>query len=221
MEKPLIIIILGPPGSGKGTQAKLLAKKFNLEYIGCGDNLRQRQELNDFTGKKIFKTVNKGKLAPSFIVVKILGDILEKIKKRSRIKGFVLDGWTRIIFEAIFVDEALDWYEWDKRVKIFFINISKKESLKRLSKRRQCKKCGQIIPWLGQFKKLKVCNKCKGKLIVRGDDNINSIKKRFEEYGKQTKKTINYYKRQERLSKINGQQSIEKVFQEILEKLET
>jgi len=218
-KKPLAIIILGPAGSGKGTQSKLLAKKFGLKYIGSGDVLRARQKVGDFTGEKLTKVMNRGELVPSFVVVKILGDDLEKLKKQSKINGFVLDGWTRIIFEAILTDEALNWYEWDKNVKVFLINISRKESFNRLTKRRQCKKCGRIIPWLGEFKKLKKCDKCGGELITRRDDRLESIKKRLEEFKNKTIPVINYYKKQGRLIKINGEQSIEKVFKDILKAL--
>lgn len=214
-----VIIILGPPGSGKGTQAKLLCKKFNLEYVGSGDILRARQKINDFTGKKLIRVMGRGELAPSFVIVKIFGDTLEKFKRRSKINGFVLDGWTRIIYEAILADEALNWYEWDKNIKVFLINISSKESFDRLTKRRQCKKCGKLIPWIGKFKKLKKCDKCGGKLITRPDDKIESIKKRLEEYKNQTIPSINYYKRQGRMIKINGEQSIEDVFKDILRAL--
>jgi len=214
-----IIILLGPAGSGKGTQAKLICKKFNLEYIGSGDMLRARQKVRDFTGEKLTKLMRRGELAPSFTVVKLLGDELEKLKKHSKINGFVLDGWTRIIFEAILIDEALNWYEWTKNSKVILINISRKESFNRLTKRRQCKKCGRIIPWLGEFKKLKKCDKCGGPLITRIDDKLESIKKRLEEFKNQTTQTINYYKKQGRLIKINGEQSIENVAKDILKAL--
>lgn len=215
-KKPLIIIVLGPPGSGKGTQSKLLAKKFGLKYVGSGDILRARQKVGDFTGKKLIKVMGRGELAPSFVIVKILGDELEKLKKQSKIKGMVLDGWTRIIHEAILADEALNWYEWGKNVKVLLINISRRESFNRLTKRRQCKKCGRLIPWLGEFKKLKRCDKCGGELITRPDDKMESIKKRLEEFKNQTIPAINYYKKQGRVIKINGEQSIEDVFKDIL-----
>ena len=210
---------MGPPGSGKGTQAKLLARKFGLKYVGSGDVLRARQKKGDFTGKKLIKVMGRGELAPSFIVSKILGDELEKLKKRSKINGFVLDGWTRINIEAIMADEALNWYEWDKNVKVILLNISKRTSYNRLTKRRQCKKCGRLIPWVGEFKKLKKCDKCGGELIIRPDDRMESIKIRLKEYKNQTMKAIKYYKKQGRLIEINGEQSIEDVFKDILKAL--
>ncbi|PIS17365.1 MAG: hypothetical protein COT59_00910 [Candidatus Nealsonbacteria bacterium CG09_land_8_20_14_0_10_42_14] len=213
-----IIQVVGPQGSGKGTQAKLLAKKFKLKYLGSGDVLRARQKLGDFTGKKLIRVMNSGALIPSFIIVKILGDEFENLKKQ-KINGLVLDGWTRIIYEAILADEAMDWYEWNKGFKVILLKISRKESFNRLTKRRQCKKCGRLIPWLGEFKKLKKCDKCGGELVTRPDDNIQSIEKRLEEYKEKTLPTINYYKKQGRLIEINGEQSIEDVFKDVLKAL--
>jgi len=219
-KNPLTIIVIGPAGSGKGTQAKLLCKKFGLKYVGSGDALRTRQKVGDFTGGKLTKVMDRGELVPSLMVADIWVNELEKLKKhRKEINGLVLDGWTRTILEAKLMDEALEWYEWDKNVKIILINISRKESFSRLTKRRQCKKCGRLIPWLGPFKKLKNCDKCGGKLIIRPDDKMESIKKRLEEYKKETIQAINYYRRQRRLIKINGEQSIEKVFKDILKAL--
>ncbi|MBI2038417.1 MAG: hypothetical protein HYT19_00645 [Candidatus Nealsonbacteria bacterium] len=99
------------------------------------------------------------------------------------------------------------------------MNISRKESFNRLTKRRQCKKCGQLIPWVGDFKKLKKCDKCGGELVVRADDSLISIKKRLEEYKNKTVPVINYYKKQGRIIEINGEQSIGNVFKDILKTL--
>jgi adenylate kinase len=216
---PRVIILIGPPGSGKGTQAKLLCEKFNFEYIGSGDTFRARQKIPDFTGKKLTQVMNKGKLAPSFIVIKIFGEKLDELQKEKKIKGLVLDGWTRTLPEAILIEEALDWYGWGKYFKVLLIKISKKESINRLTKRRQCKKCGRLIPWVGEFKKLKKCDKCGGELFFRPDDKIEVIQTRLEEYERETIPAINYYKKEGKLIVINGEQSIEDVFKEILEKL--
>jgi len=216
-KKPTVIIILGPAGSGKGTQAKLLQKKFDLEYIGSGRMIRQRQKAKDFTGRKLLEVSwRKGELVPAFLISKLWADRFEKLKQKLEFKGFVLDGSPRKLIEAELVDEALSWYEWQKNVKVFLINISRKESFNRLTKRRQCKKCGRIIPWLWEFKKLKKCDKCGGELVIRTDDRPESIKKRLEEFKNKTIPAINYYKKQGRLIKINGEQSIENVFKDIL-----
>lgn len=210
------IILLGPPGSGKGTQARLLVKKFDLEYFGSGEALRKRNKAGDFTAKKLIKVMSKGELVPSFVVSELWIDKLETFKKKSRFKGFVIDGSPRKIMEAKMFDDALKWYGWKKVAKILLINISRRESINRLTKRRMCKKCGRLIPWLGHFKKLKKCDKCSGQLIVRQDDKLNSIKMRLKEFKNEVMKVVNHYKKQRKLIKINGEQSIENVHKDIL-----
>jgi len=218
-KEPKIIIIIGPPGSGKGTQAKLLGKKFKLECFGSGDALRQRQKVGDFTAKNLTKVMGSGALVPSFIISKLWMDELERLKQKKRLNGFILDGSPRKIAEARLLDEAMDWYEWRKNMKVVFLKISRKESFNRLIKRMQCKSCGRIIPWVGEFRKLKKCDRCGGKLVIRPDDNLEAIKKRLEEFKTEVILVINYYKKQGKLIEINGEQSIKNVFDDILKSL--
>ena len=217
---PLMVILLGPPGSGKGTQARLLCKKFGLEYFGSGEELRKRQLIKDFTGKKLKEVMNRGEWVPESVIIKIWLERLEALKKKRDFKGFLYDGGPRKILEAKLFDIALKWYEWEKKFKVIFIKISDKEAISRLTKRRQCKKCKRLIPWIGKFKKLKKCDKCGGKLEVRADDKLKAIKKRLDEFKEHTIPVINYYKKQGKVVEINGQQSIEKVFQDILKSLQ-
>jgi adenylate kinase len=163
--------------------------------------------------------MGSGALVPSFIISKLWMDELEKLKQKERFNGFVFDGSPRKIAEAKLFDEALDWYEWQKNMKIVFLNISKKESLNRLTKRRQCKSCGRIIPWVGEFKKLKKCDKCGGELVTRVDDKLKAIEKRLEEFKNEVIPVIKHYKEQGKLIEINGEQSIENVFADILKAL--
>ena len=219
-ENPKVFIIIGPAGSGKGTQAKLLQQRFKLEYLDCGGAVRKRQKVNDFTGRKLLEiSWRKGELVPSFLISDLWVDRLEKLKNKNHFRGMVLDGWNRTFLEAQLLDESLEWYEWNKNVKVILINLSNKESFNRLTKRRQCRKCGRIVPWLGSFKELKRCDKCGGELFVRRDDKLKAIKMRLAEYKKETIPTINYYRKQKRLIEINGEQSIEDVFKEILKKI--
>ena len=218
--KPLVIIILGRPGCGKGTQAKLLVKKFGLEYFGMGDKLRGRQRIKDFTGRKISKVMEKGKLVPSFVAAKLWIDAMEKLKEKQEFKGCVFDGCPRRVAEAKFFDDALEWYEWAERKKIVLIDISEKEALKRLTKRRICRDCKRLIPWVGEFKKIKRCDKCGASLIIRTDDKPRAIKKRLEVFKKEVIPVLNYYRKQGRLIKVNGAQSIENVFKDILKAIQ-
>ncbi len=216
-KNPLVIIILGPQGSGKGTQAKLLQKKFNLEYIGSGDLVRKRQKVNDLTGRKLLEvSAKKGKIIPTFLMSKLWADKFEKLKQKSEFNGFVFDGSPRKLIEATLVEEALNWYEWNKNVKIILIDISRKESIWRLTKRRICKDCGRVLPYMGEFRKLKKCDKCGGELITRTDDTVEGVKERLSWYKTDVMPVVNYYKKQGRLIKINGEQSIENVFKDIL-----
>ncbi len=218
-KNPLILIIYGPAGSGKGTQAKLLIEKFGLEYFGSGVTLRKRQKVGDFTGNKLKQVMNKGEWVSENTIVKLWMDNLEQCKKKNNFNGWLYDGGARKLLEAQFLNIALKWYEWDKNVKIVYVHISKKEAFNRLTKRRQCKKCGELIPWLGEFKAMKICPKCGGELVYRLDNKLDAIKKRLAEFKKHTIPAMNYLKREFGLIKINGEQSIENVFKDILKVL--
>lgn len=218
-KNPLVVIFLGKPGSGKGTQAELLGQKLDLDYIGSGDLLRARKIINDFTGEKLKKIIDTGGLAPTPVVFKLWLDKFEELKKRKNLKGFVMDGSPRKILEAYLVDEALEWYEWNKNVKVMLIDISNKEAIWRLTKRRICKECGEIVPYVGKFREIKNCPKCKGKLIQRADDTVARARRRLNWFKTDVQPVINFYRKTKRLIKINGEQSIEDVFKDILKVL--
>ncbi|XOA42902.1 MAG: adenylate kinase family protein [Candidatus Nealsonbacteria bacterium] len=211
-----VIIILGPPGSGKGTQAKLLKKKFGLEYVGSGDLLRARKKKKDFTGIKISKEIDQGKRVPTPVIFKIWMDEFEKFKKKEEFKGIIIDGSPRTDLEAEMVEQALGWYGWTKNKRVLLIEISQREVIKRLTKRRMCRECGRIIPFIGEFKKLKKCDKCGGDLFTRRDDSIEGVKKRLAWYKTDVKPAVRYYQKRGELIKINGEQSIEDVFKDVL-----
>ena len=219
MRNPKVIVVLGRAGSGKGTQAKLLYDKFGLSYFGAGDALRKRQKVNDFTAKKLIKVMGRGELAPSFVISKLWIDEFEKLKKITGFKGVVCDGSPRKIVEAKYFDEALEWYEWSNTTKVILIDISEKESFKRLTKRRICQKCKKLIPYINEFKKLKKCDSCQGPLAVRADDKPSAIRQRLDMFKKEVMPVINYYKERGELIRINGEQSIEDVFKDILKSL--
>lgn len=216
MKKPLIITLLGKSGSGKGTQAGLLRDKFGLDYINTGDLLRARSKKKDFTGKKLASSLVSGEVAPTAVVFKLWLNEVEKLKTKKNLKGIVLDGNPRKILEAYLQDEAFKWYEWNKNRKIILIDISNKEAIWRLTKRRICKRCKEAIPFIRHFRKLKKCPKCGGELIQRSDDTLEAVKKRLSWFKTDVQPVINYYRRTGRLIKVNGEQSIEDVFKDIL-----
>ncbi len=215
----LIILLFGKSGAGKGTQADLLVEKMGLEYIGSGDLLRARKNKADFTGKKIAEVMQKGGLIPTPVIFKLWVDKVDNLKGKKNLKGFIIDGSPRKIFEAYLMDELLEWYEWKENLRLVLIHISDREAIWRLTKRRQCTKCKEIIPFVGEFRKIKKCPKCGGKLVKRSDDTLAAVKNRLKWFKTDVQPIINYYRRTGRLLKINGEQSIENVFKDVLKAL--
>ncbi len=214
-----IFLFIGPSGCGKGTQAKLLIKKLGLEYLETGQLLRNYQKNNNFSGKKLIKVMNRGDFVPSFFVASLWLNELEKIKDIQGIKGLLLDGVCRKLMEAKILDQALNWYEWSEMVKVIFINISKEESILRLTKRRICEGCKKTIFPLENLESNKTCHQCGGRLEIREDDKKESIIKRLENFDKETLPVINFFRKQKKLIEVNGEQSVKDVFEEILIKI--
>jgi adenylate kinase len=213
-KKSQIFILLGRSGCGKGTQAKLLLESFNLSYLSSGDLLRERSQEGDFTGEKLKKVMDGGDLVPTPIMFSVWAKKIEGLKQKVDKQGLVIDGSPRSLGEAKLMDSVFKWYEWSQ-VKIFLLDISEEEALGRLTKRRICKKCGRLIPWVGEFKKLKKCDKCGGELETRFDDKPKAIKARLDFYNKDVQPAVDYYQKQGRLMKIDGEQSIDDVYKEI------
>ena len=212
--KPKIIILLGRSGSGKGTQAKLLIDDFGFDYLGTGDLLRERVKENDFSGKKLKQEMDKGERVSTYYVFQLWGKAAEKIKEKPNLKGIIIDGSPRSLLEAELMDGLLDWYEWEN-IKVILIDISSKEAFDRLTKRRMCKMCGRLIPWVGTFKDLKVCDQCGGELIERADDAPAAIRRRMDYFKKDVEPAIEYYQKRKRLIEIDGEQSIEDVYRDV------
>jgi len=219
--KPQILILLGRSGSGKGTQAKLLQKQFGLEYVGSGDLLRNRKKTDDFTGRKISEVIDRGVFVCTAIIFKLWIDKWEELKANNEFSGFIIDGSPRKVIEAELIDQALEWYEWDKYLKVILVDLSREEAFTRLSKRRICKNCGNFVPYIGEFKNLKKCDKCGGEFITREDDTPEGINKRQDEFEEKTLPVIEYYERSGCLARVNGAQGIEEVHRDIIAAIES
>jgi len=181
--------------------------------------LRARRTTKDFTGKKISEVMKKGGLIPTPVIFKLWVDRVDKLKSKKNLKGFIIDGSPRKIFEVYLMDELLEWYEWKENLRLVLIHISDKEAIWRLTKRRQCEKCKEIIPFVGEFRKVKKCPKCGGRLVKRSDDTLAAVKNRLKWFKTDVQPIINYYRRTGRLIKINGEQPIEGVFKDVLKSL--
>ena len=218
MSKPLNFTLIGRSGSGKGTQAKLLIKHFgNLFYVSTGDLFRNLSKADTDTGAKIRKIIKEGGLPFDDLAATLwMHELSYNLKEEQ---GFILDGAPRRVNEAQTLDRFLDFLERKETTFNLLIDISREEALGRLSKRRICKKCGRLIPWVGEFKELKVCDKCGGELVSRPDDTPEAINSRLDFYDERVSEVVKYYDDQNRLIKINGEQTIEYVFKDILKAL--
>jgi len=213
--KNINIIIMGPQGSGKGTQARMLAEKFDLQIFETGSVLREIASQDTEIGRKLNEIMHvKGNIVPwDFMKEKILGQKLSELDKN---KGIIFDGTPRIIEEAEFWNEKFK--ETDRKIDyIFYVDISKKESVKRLSVRKQCRENKHSLVVGKDLKEEDVkCPICGSEVYRRKDDTPEKILIRLEWSRKLLSPVIEYYKNREMLMKINGEQSVENVFKEIL-----
>lgn len=221
MEKaPLILILLGKSGSGKGTQVNLLKDKLGLDFLGTGALLRERKKTEDFSGKKISEVIDNGGIVPPPVVFKLWMDKFEAFKnKGDAFKGVILDGSPRKLREAWLMDDALAWFGWDKRVKILLIDISDEEAVNRIAKRKICPKCGNIVI-VSESSDSETCSQCGEKLIIRPEDTVEGTKKRLAWFHEEVGETIKHYDSMNRLIRINGEQSVEGVFNDIMKEIE-
>lgn len=210
------LIILGPQGSGKGTQAKLLVEKWGLFYLEGGQILRDLSKGKTPLGEQIASFINKGELVPDQIMVDVLKTFLTEDNFK---KGILFDGFPRNLSQAHLLDEELKNYQVviDK---VIFLNISFQESLKRLRARRSCPRCGQNYNLVTMPPKNdELCDKCGSQLTTRPDETGAVIKERLEIYQKETLPLVELYQQKGVLVEINGEQSVEAIHQEILKKI--
>lgn len=196
------IILLGKPGSGKGTQAEALEKKFF--HISAGDLIREEIQKGTKKGKKYAKIINKGYLLPDEEVLKL---VLKKIKGKRNI---LFDGYPRTVKQARLLEKSKI-----KISKVIYLDVPDNIIIKRLSNRLSCK-CGAVYHKISNPpKKKNKCDICGSKLYVRDDDRPSVVKKRLYVYNKETRPLINYYKKKKILFKVNGDRDIKKIYQDI------
>lgn len=217
--KPLSFALIGRSGCGKGTQGDLLMKHFgNLFDVSTGGLLRDLAKLDTSAGKGIKKILEAGGLAPDFVIIGLwMRELCNNLKDDQ---GILLDGAPRRVIEAQAIDEFMEFLDRKGTFFPILLDVSREEALNRLTKRRICKKCGKLIPWIGDFKKLEKCDACGGELFNRPDDNPQAINNRLDYYEEKVVQVISYYKERNKLVSINGEQPIEKVFQDILKAIQ-
>ncbi len=212
------IIILGPQGSGKGTQAELLAKKFKLEHIDMGRYLREAASLKTSLGREINEIINIKKELVSDRILKKVVEI--KLKELPREQGIVFDGVPRNKNQLVYVEEVIT--EVGRKINLVIaLDLSEAESIERIATRRVCSQCKKAyILGKDQEAKSGICSQCGGLVVQRVDDTPEGVKKRLRIFKEETLPIINYYQKQDKLIKIDGDQSIEKVFQSIVKKID-
>lgn len=206
------LILLGPPGAGKGTQASGIVDKYNVPHISTGDIFRKNIKENTELGKKAKEYLDSGKLVPDELVVAIVED---RLKEDDTKKGFLLDGFPRTVFQAEALDKFLQSID-SKIDAVVNIEVDKSILVGRAVGRRICKNCGATFHIeFNPPRKSDMCDVCGGELYQRSDDNEETVSKRIEVYLNETQPLIDYYKGQDILLTIDGEQDIKKVFQDI------
>lgn len=207
------IILLGPPGAGKGTQAKRLIDKYGIPQISTGDMLRAALKEGTPLGLEAKKYMDAGTLVPDSVVI---GLVKERIQKPDCTKGYMLDGFPRNVSQA----EALDKMLAELGMKIdhvVSIEVPNSELMGRLTGRRTCRACGAgFHVMFDPPKKDGVCDKCSGELYQRDDDNEQTVSSRLKVYDDQTKPLIDYYVKQEKIRSVDGVGDMQDIFGRIV-----
>lgn len=208
------LILLGPPGSGKGTQANLLQRKFRVPKISTGDILRAAVGDQTELGEKAKVFMDQGQLVPDEIVV---GLIKERIGEADCVDGFILDGFPRTIVQAEKLDETLSALGQELGT-VVDLEVDRQELLVRLVGRSTCKNCGTMYHRTTRPpEKPGACNECGGELYQRPDDNEATIVKRLAVYEKETAPLKEFYRKQKKLKSLNGSGSVEEIFSRVCE----
>ena len=208
------IMFIAPPAAGKGTQAELVVEKYHIPHISTGDILREISKEDSEIGNYVKETLASGKLVKDEITYQLIEDRLSKDDCK---KGFIIDGFPRNIDQA---------YEYDKILKnlgyevgnVILINIDKKTLEKRITGRRLCENCNAIYNINDEKSSPKVesvCDECGGKLYQRTDDNLEAFETRYAMYQEKTEPIIDHYRKQNVLKEVDGNDTVENIFNKI------
>lgn len=204
------IILIAPPGAGKGTQAKMLCSKFNMVHISVGDLLRSEIQKNNDLSKSLKQRMQDGKLVEDELILQIMK---ERLNKSDLCKGFILDGFPRNINQAINLDKITD-----KINAVIYLEVSKKELERRILGRLVCTNCGssysEVVEELKPINNY-ICDNCNSKLEKRLDDTIEIFNNRYDTYLKETYPILEFYKKQNKLYTISSLNK-EQIFNEIV-----
>lgn len=214
----MYILLMGPPGAGKGTQAERLIDKYNIPHISTGDMFRAAVSQGTELGKEAKRYMDAGGLVPDVVTI---GIVREGLSKPECANGFMLDGFPRTEEQAVALDGILAELGI-KLTGVININVPDSELVGRVTGRRICKNCGATFHVSFNPTKVEgVCDKCSGALYQRNDDKEETVKNRLQAYHAQTEPLIEYYKKQGVYTEIDGLQAIDKVFADVVAALES
>ena len=210
------VVLLGPPGAGKGTQAKLLQEKFAACQISTGDILRQAIADQTPLGKEARQYVSRGALVPDDVIVKL---VAERLKEPDCVKGFILDGFPRTIPQAENLDRILKQMGLGLN-RVLSVQVPQPVIIERLAGRRTCKGCGALSHVaFSPTKKAGVCDQCGGEIYQRADDQEETVANRLRVYENQTAPLIDYYRQRNLLREINGVGSVDEIRRRVVDAL--
>lgn len=211
-----IIVIIGAPGAGKGTQSRLLSEKYGYPQISTGDILREMAREATPLGQKVKETMAAGRLVSDEILAEV---IRERTSQPDCANGYILDGYPRTLNQANQLEELAS--KQDKQIRLARIVVSEDVLFKRMTGRRACPVCGEIYNIYFRPPKFdEICDLDGAALTQRSDDNPESVSKRFEEYKRSTAPLIDYYRQSGRLIEIDGELPVTEVFGKLLAAIE-
>lgn len=211
-QEPTYIILMGPPASGKGTQAERLSATLDLPHVASGDLFRYNLKNETDLGLKAKSYMERGALVPDDITIAM---VLDRLARPDCEKGAMLDGFPRTVAQATALEEALEAQDHAIDV-VLNIQVPEEELIQRVTGRRLCRNCGASYHIkFNPPQQPGVCDKCGGELYQRDDDTEAVARKRLEVYEEQTKPLVDYYDKQGLLVNIDGNQSIDQVTQDL------
>ena len=213
----MIIVLFGPPGAGKGTQAERISREMGIPHIATGDMFREAVAKGTELGRKAQEYMRRGELVPDEIVNEM---VRERISMPDCSKGFILDGYPRTVNQAKALDEMLA--EMGRKVDVVLnLSVSDDEVVKRLSYRRICRRCGAIYHLINNPPRREgVCDRCGGELYQREDDREEVIRRRLRVYYEQTEPVLRYYAERGILRDIDGNGTVDEVWERVKKALE-
>ena len=211
------VVFLGPPGAGKGTQAKFLEKKYGACQVSTGDILRKAVHDRTAVGKKAAGYLEKGQLVPDEVMLNL---VAKRLREKDCAKGFILDGFPRTVAQAEGLEGILGELGW-KLDSVLCMQVPEGVIIQRLSGRRSCKKCGSLYHMvLNPPQREEFCDRCNGELYQRDDDREETIRARLHVFETQTVPLVHYYRKRGLLREIDGVGSVEEIRARVFRELE-